>query len=338
MKLLTVVIPCHNAGKYLTRAVDSALGSSKEVEIIIIDSESKDGSSKVADDYCFLHPSIVRVIHKENMGTGDAINAALRMAEGIYFKVLEPTDILNKDALRQVINLLKTLKETYNETDMLITNYVVERVDSSDKKTIHYRSILPQGKVFSWKQTGRFKVGQYMPMHSVIYRTGLLRLSQMELPKYSIYYWYAYLFHPLPFIRKLYYLDADLLRHYQKKEEEAGTPDTAMAIADQRVFISREIMTMYKIRKVPGRKLRNYMANMLAVIMAGSTVLLNSMHTKDSRERKREIWHYLRRQDFGLYLKIRYGILGQGANFPGLPGRNMTNFFYRSVKQLLGYD
>ena len=54
--------------------------------------------------------------------------------------------------------------------DMLISNYVYEKVGASHKKVIHYRNCLPQDQVFGWSDLGHFRIDQYILMHSVIYR------------------------------------------------------------------------------------------------------------------------------------------------------------------------
>ncbi len=48
-------------------------------------------------------------------------------------------------------------------------------------------SSLPQDKIFTWNEAGRFHKGQYILMHSVIYRTQLLRECGLELPKHTFY-------------------------------------------------------------------------------------------------------------------------------------------------------
>ena len=68
------------------------------------------------------------------------------------------------------------------EVDMLVSNYVYEKVGASHKKCIHYRNVLPQDEIFRWEDIGHFHLDQYILMHSVIYRTELLRECGLELP------------------------------------------------------------------------------------------------------------------------------------------------------------
>jgi glycosyltransferase involved in cell wall biosynthesis len=107
MKLLTCVVPCYNSAAYMDRCISSIVegsGAADDVEVIIVD----DGSNK---DYTFEHalawqeryPNVVRAIHQENKGHGGAINTAVSLATGEYFKVLDSDDWVDKDAYDKLI-------------------------------------------------------------------------------------------------------------------------------------------------------------------------------------------------------------------------------------------
>ena len=89
MKLLSLVIPCYNSQDYMERCIHTLLTGGTDVEILIINDGSTDDTGKIADDYASKYPDIVRVIHQLNGGHGEAINAGMRNAEGIYFKVVD---------------------------------------------------------------------------------------------------------------------------------------------------------------------------------------------------------------------------------------------------------
>ena len=72
MKLLTVAIPCYNSQDYMEKCIDSLLIGGEDVEIIIVDDGSKDMTPEIADSYAKKHPEIVRAIHQENGGHGEA--------------------------------------------------------------------------------------------------------------------------------------------------------------------------------------------------------------------------------------------------------------------------
>ena len=74
MKLLTITVPCYNSENYMKKCVDSLLEGGENVEILIVDDGSSDKTAQIADEYAEKFPTIVRAIHQENGGHGEAVN------------------------------------------------------------------------------------------------------------------------------------------------------------------------------------------------------------------------------------------------------------------------
>lgn len=64
------------------------------------------------------------------------------------------------------------------------------------KKVIEYKNVLPQEEIFGWNDVKHFHLGQYILMHSVIYRTDFLKLCQLRLPKHTFYVDNIYVYYP----------------------------------------------------------------------------------------------------------------------------------------------
>ena len=92
MKLLSVTVPCYNSEDYMENCIHSLLTGGPEVEIIIVDDGSTDRTGEIADKYAKDYPDIVKVVHQENGGHGEAVNTGLRYAEGLFFKVVDSDD------------------------------------------------------------------------------------------------------------------------------------------------------------------------------------------------------------------------------------------------------
>ena len=127
-KLLTIAIPCYNSQDYLARAMKSILIGDNRIEIIIVDDGSTDSTPELADNYAKKYPDIVRVIHKENGGHGDAVMTGLAAALGKYYKVLDSDDWLNRRALAAVMNFIAENEAIDNSFDMIISDYVYEKL------------------------------------------------------------------------------------------------------------------------------------------------------------------------------------------------------------------
>ena len=83
MKLLSIAIPCYNSQDYMEHCIESLLIGGEDVEILVIDDGSMDATADIADDYARKYPSIVKAIHQENGGHGEAVNAGIRNASEI---------------------------------------------------------------------------------------------------------------------------------------------------------------------------------------------------------------------------------------------------------------
>ena len=338
MKYISFAIPCYNSQDYMAHAIESILPGGDEVEIIIVNDGSKDKTSQIAHEYMDKYPDIIKVIDKENGGHGDAVNAGLANASGKYFKVVDSDDWVDEEALHKILMLLRHLEEDNEQIDMLISNYVYEKAGVTHKKCIHYRNVLPQDEVFRWDDIGHFRLDQYILMHSVIYRTDMLKLSQMRLPKHTFSVDNIYVYYPLPHVRKIYYLDVDFYRYFIGREDQSVNEKVMIARVDQQIFVTKTMIDMYQLKKVTSKKLRQYMINYLAIMMTVSSILLIRSKEKENLEKKKELWLYLKKRDMKTYIKIRYGILGQTMNIPGKSGRKISSLAYTVARRIIGFN
>ena len=103
MKLLSVAIPSYNSQEYLGHCVESLLVGGDEVEILIVDDGSTDRTAEIADGYAQAYPGIVKAIHQENGGHGEAVNTGIRNAAGLYFKVVDSDDWMKRRFMRSCL-------------------------------------------------------------------------------------------------------------------------------------------------------------------------------------------------------------------------------------------
>ena len=339
MKLLSIAIPCYNSEAYMRNCIESLLPGGDEVEILIVDDGSvKDNTAQIADEYEARYPGICRAIHQENGGHGEAVNAGLRAATGIYFKVVDSDDWVDEEALLKILDTIKGFVKDESEVDMVIANYVYEKVGMTHKKVIRYDNVLPENQIFKWEDIGRFRLDQYILMHSVIYRTEMLKLCQLELPKHTFYVDNIYVYYPLPHVRTLYYMNVDLYRYFIGREDQSVNEKVMISRIDQQLFVTKKMISMYELRLIGSKKLRKYMVNYLAIMMTVSSILCIRSKKKENLEKKKELWAYLKKKDYRTYMKIRYGILGQTMNLPGRSGRRVSSLAYTVARRLIGFN
>lgn len=338
MKYISFAVPCYNSEAYMARAIDSILPGKEDVEIIIVNDGSSDRTLEIAHSYKEKYPDIIKVVDKDNGGHGDAVNAGLSHATGKYFKVVDSDDWVDEESLYKILNLLRDMEENEQEVDMLISNYVYEKAGVERKKCIHYRNVLPQDEVFRWNDIGHFRLDQYILMHSVIYRTDMLKLTQISLPKHTFYVDNIYVYYPLPHVRTIYYLDVDFYRYFIGREDQSVNEKVMISRIDQQIFVTKSMIDMYQLGKIKSRKLRGYMTNYLAIMMTVSSIIAIRSKKPENLEKKAELWKYLKHKDFKTYAKIRWGILGQTMNIPGRPGRKISSMVYSVARRIIGFN
>jgi len=95
--LVSILIPCYNAGRWLAATLESALAQTwPHCEIIVMDDGSTDNSLEVARRF---ESCGVRVFSQPNRGQCAACNHALRQARGEYIKFFDADDLLSSDAI-----------------------------------------------------------------------------------------------------------------------------------------------------------------------------------------------------------------------------------------------
>ena len=240
MKLLSIAIPCYNSSLYMRKCIDSLLPGGEDVEIIIVNDGSADNTPDIAEEYRQRFPGIVKVVNKENGGHGSAVNAGIEHASGLYFKVVDSDDWVSQSAYIQILDKLRELLQSGNSIDMLVSNFVYEKEGEKRRKVMKYHHALPQDEIFTWRDVRHFRVGQYILMHSVIYRTNLLRDCGLKLPENTFYVDNIFVFNPLPYVRTMYYMDVNFYRYFIGRADQSVNEQVMIGLCGRETAYSGE--------------------------------------------------------------------------------------------------
>lgn len=214
MKLLSFVVPSYNAEKYLNKVIPSLLEGGDDVEIFIVNDGSKDNTLEIAKKFEKESPNIVKVIDKENGGHGSTINAALKEATGLYFKCIDADDWVDKDSL---LKLLAKIKEHVNKNtlpDLYLVNFVYENIETGRKAPMSLRKYFPKDEsIVTWENIKVFNYEDYLMMHELVYKTSVLRETNLHLPEHTFYVDNVYVYEPLYYTKTLCFLDLDFYRY-----------------------------------------------------------------------------------------------------------------------------
>ncbi|QCX34695.1 glycosyltransferase [Caloramator sp. E03] len=338
MKVLTIAIPCYNSAAYMDRAIESLLVGSNDIEILIVDDGSNDNTSIIADEYEKKYPNIIRAIHKENGGHGDAVNTGLKHATGMYYKVLDSDDWFDKNSFIKVLDVLRNMINKSEPVDMLITNYVYEKLSIGKSKSINYKSAMPEEKIFTWDDIGFLKISQNILMHSVIYRTDVLRNCNLELPKHTFYVDNIFVFKPLPYVKTMYYVNVDLYRYFIGREDQSVNEKIMIGRIDQQIKVTKIMIDIFDPMLIESKKLRKYMTQYLTMMMTVSTVLLLKSNTEKNLNKKDELWNYLRAKNKKLYEEVNKSFLGKLMQMNTSLGRRIILSGYSLSRKIYAFN
>lgn len=108
--LVSVIIPVYNSGKYFHACINSILTQTyRNLEIILVDDGSTDGSAQTCDDYA-QKDSRIKVIHQTNSGVSKARNAGLGIATGDYYHFPDSDDYMEPDSYEYLLGLVEKTK------------------------------------------------------------------------------------------------------------------------------------------------------------------------------------------------------------------------------------
>ncbi|MGN0753831.1 MAG: glycosyltransferase family 2 protein [Aristaeellaceae bacterium] len=337
MKLLSIAIPSYNSAAYMRHCIDTLRTGGDEVEILIVnDGSQKDNTAEIADEYAAKYPGQCVAVHKENGGHGDAVMFGLRSATGLYFKVVDSDDWVDTDALKKVLDFLRAHQQ--DGPDMLVANYVYEKEGAAHKHTVRFPHVLPEEKIITWDEIGRFHYGQYLLMHTLIYRRQLLLDCGLSLPKKTFYVDNLYAYQPLTHVKTLAYLNVDLYRYFIGRDDQSVNEKVMISRIDQQIRVNKMMMAVTPLSKIENVKQRKYMRNFLEIVTTVSSILCVKSGTEENLRKKDALWAEMKAEYPELYGILRRRPLGVALHLPGKAGRRIMIWGYTAAQKVFGFN
>ncbi len=339
MKTITFAVPCYNSAAYMDKCINSLLTCGDDIEIIIVDDGSnKDDTAEKADESQRRHPDIIRAIHQENGGHGAAVNTGLANAQARYFKVVDSDDWLDEEAMKPIMRYLRLQMELRDPTDLVIANYVYEKVLEGSRTIMRYKNVFPIEQEFTWDDVGSFGISQYLLMLSVIYRTDLLLDMGLKLPEHCFYVDNIFVYEPLVHVKTMYYLNVDMYRYYIGREDQSVNESVMMSRIDQQLRITHIMIDAVDVEAVQQKHLRHYLENYLSMMMCICSVFLRLRNMPEDEVKREAIWDYLRNTDPELYRRVRSNVVNAVTNLPTDAGRRFGLSIYRIAQKIFKFN
>ena len=184
---VSVVVPIYNAEKTLKKCIDSLLSQTMtELEIILVNDGSTDGSQKIIDEYVLKFPGRILSFVQENGGQGKARNQGIRLCSGTYIGFVDSDDYVEASMYETMYKL--AIKE---HADMVMCDYY----DICDKvcKVIRVKDIT---------ETKQLLIDPKVSPWNKLYLASRIKESGVEFREGLIYEDTAFYVNLVPHIRK----------------------------------------------------------------------------------------------------------------------------------------
>lgn len=261
-KLLTIVVPAYNMQLYINRCLDSLLHTvaRKYLEVIVINDGSSDNTSSLAKFYADNFPTVVKVVDKENGGHGSCINKGVELATGKFIKLVDSDDFLDAESLLRHVLYLRNCDD-----DMVVTNYN-RFYDDRRIEHVSYEDRLKSG--ISYKASEFYlalckdrSFVSYAHMHSITYRTSILKKLGVRITEKSAYVDQEYITFPLLHVKSVSYQPVYLYHYFIGRPGQSVDPLVARKKSQMNLNIMHNIKDYYLTITDP--ILKKYVANVL---------------------------------------------------------------------------
>lgn len=137
MPKVSIIIPIYNVRSYVKKTIESAMNQSEpDIEIILVDDGSTDGSGEICNEYAKIDRRIV-VIHKKNGGLSSTRNAGTEVASSEYVMYLDGDDYLRYNAVERCL-------ETMRQYPSDFIQFLYQEVREDNESTLN----IPTGEIY----------------------------------------------------------------------------------------------------------------------------------------------------------------------------------------------
>ena len=325
-ELISIIVPVYNVKQYLERCIKSILGQTyKNIEIILVDDGSTDGSEIMCDEYKKINPNI-KVIHKENGGLSDARNYGIEMAQGEYIAFIDSDDFIDS---RMIEILHKNLKNT-NSDISVCRSYMFY-----DEKDIKVKDVKENVLIYDGMDILRTMYDDYLVTvvaWNKLYKKKIF--NNIRYPKGKVIEDSAVLHYILTDINRICYSNLELYYYFQRTESIMHKTTyklldeldwlndrieyfKSLGFQNEKFFVETIIKYeeaffywTYKITKDNGyndRKMKPYFEQCLNVLKNNNT---NNIETKKIKMLLKYKFIYLYAKGLrNLYKKMKYKLL-----------------------------
>lgn len=201
MPKVSIIVPFYNVEKYIEKCLDSLANQTlDDIEILLVNDGSKDGSIQIAKKYVEKYPNKFIYLEKENGGLSDARNFAIPYAKGEYIAFLDSDDYVEKDIYERMYKIAKAEK-----SDMVECDFYWDYPNKTRKDI---------GKIYNGTKEALVKI-RVVAWNKLIKRE-ILENTKIQFPKGYRYEDVEFTYKLLPYLNKISFLKQPCIHYIQR--------------------------------------------------------------------------------------------------------------------------
>lgn len=201
MKKLSVIVPCYNGEKYISKTLDSLVNQTmKDILIIIINDGSTDNSLNIINSYKQNYPDLIKVVNQENIGIAATRNVGLSLVETEYFGFLDSDDYTSLDMFEKMYN-----KAKQSDADIVVSNFTWVYPDGSEKLEV-------EGP---YKAKQDMMINLFAVLWNKIYKTSFVKSTNIKFPDGNRYEDACFLYCLASCVNKIEFINESFVNYVQ---------------------------------------------------------------------------------------------------------------------------
>jgi len=197
---------------------------------------------------------------------------------------------------------------------------------------------LPTDRVLSWDDVRRPVRGAYILMHSVMYRTEVIRKSGLELPKHTFYVDNLFVTVPMRMVESIYYMNEDVYHYFIGRDDQSVHESVMIKRMDQQLRVNLELVKQTHLSEIEHKMKYLYIYSYVEIITTVSMMMILLSDTEENYEKRAKLWKDIRREDEAVYRKLRFNFLTIMTTPVTRVGRKVTIAVYHFLQKFVGFN
>lgn len=235
---VSIIVPIYNTEEYLEDCLSSIVNQSlNNIEIILVNDGSTDGSADIIESYHQKYPKCIRVFHQKNQGQASARNLGIEKATGKFIGFVDSDDTIIPEMFEKMY-----LKAEEEEADMVECDYRYCKIQDGQNVAIK-----KYGTIKERNNSAELFIDPLVSPWNKLFRKSLLDNSLIRFPEGLIYEDTAFYIELIPWINRISFVSEVLVLHYSR-ENSTQTKKNNPKLGDMLIIIE-QIIKYYQLNK-----------------------------------------------------------------------------------------